>query len=167
MKVPAAYLLAGGVTLLIVGGLVLFAARRGGVAPAAASFGQAVGQGAVSAAGGVASGAVGAVGSAVGLPTPSETLTDPRQVRWLIDRVGYFEASKWAGAGALFDAWRMDAGTGTTPPASAPVMAALRLDAGPAASASVPAWPYWNDAVTFESMASDPYSGIFPSVRQP
>lgn len=173
MKPTTPYLIAGGVALLVVGGLVLYAWRRGGVAPAAASLGQAVGQGAVAAVGGAASGAVGAVGASVGLPTPAQTLTDARQVRWLIDRVGYFEASKWAGAGALLEAWAMASGSGTAPPASAPVMAALHLDGGPTPAASATSWPSWSAGESFEGIVTDPYgglfgtAGIFPSNRQP
>ena len=116
--------------MLAVAGVALYIVRKGGIAPAA----QAVGAAAVTAAGSAASGAVGAVGASVGLPTPDQTVTDPVQVRWLIDHYGYWEASKWAGAPALIRAAGMDAGSGTAPPANAPVMQALSAVAAPQAA---------------------------------
>lgn len=100
----------------------------GGVASSVAS-------GAVNAVGGVVSGAVGAVGSAVGLPTPSQTTTDAAVARWIIDNAGYWEASKWAGAPALFQAMTMTAGTGTPPP---PGSAAAQAFSSQIARASAP-----------------------------
>ena len=115
----------GAVALAAVG---LYVWKRGGVTQAAAGAGAAV----VNAAGGAASGAVGAVGAAVGLPTPDDTTTDPGVARWLIDRAGYFEASKWAGAVALARAAMMDKGSGTPPPAGSPIARAFPV--APAAS---------------------------------
>lgn len=106
----------------------LFVWRRG-VAGAASDVAGA----AVSAVGGVASGTVGAIGSSVGLPTPSETTTDPRVARYVIDRAGYLAASKWAGAGALWDALFLAEGSGTPPPAGTPLATFLAgLPAAPA-----------------------------------
>lgn len=84
-----------------------------GIAGAAKDIGGA----AVDAVGGVASGVVGGVSEAVGIPTPSQTTTDPKVARWIIDHYGYWEASKWSGAPALAQAWWMDSGTGTAPAA--------------------------------------------------
>lgn len=58
-------------------------------------------------------GTVGTIGAAFGLPTPGETIDDPARVRYLIDTLGWFEASKWATAPALFKAMNMAPGTGT------------------------------------------------------
>lgn len=113
MKAAPLYIL-GGVAVL--GAVGLYVWRKGGVAAAASS----VGAGAVNAAGGAVSGAVGAVGASVGLPTPQETTTDASVARWLIDNVGHFEASKWAGAPAYVKALFMEPGTGTPPPAGSP-----------------------------------------------
>jgi hypothetical protein len=101
---------AGVVGLGVIG---LYAWRKGGIAPAAASVGGAV----VDAAGGLASGVVGGVGASVGLPTPAQTTTDAEVSRWIIDNYGWLEASKWTGAPALMRAMAMDAGTGKPPPA--------------------------------------------------
>ncbi|MDN3923319.1 hypothetical protein [Roseateles violae] len=108
--------------LLIVGGiaaagLALYVVKKGGVSQAAS----AIGAGAVNAAGGAVSGAVGAVGASVGLPTPSETTTDPAVSRWLIDNAGHMEASKWSGALAYGRALFLPAGSGTPPPAGSDV----------------------------------------------
>lgn len=92
-------------------GVAFYVWKKGGVAQAASGAGAAI----VNAAGGAASGAVGAIGSSVGLPTPDETTTDPAVARWLIDRAGYFEASKWAGAPALWNAAFLPAGSGKAP----------------------------------------------------
>lgn len=89
---------------------------KGGISNAAA----AVGAGAVNAAGSAVSGGVGAIGSAVGLPTPDDTTTDAEVARWLIDNVGQFEASKWAGAPAYIKAQFMDAGSGKPPSPNSP-----------------------------------------------
>lgn len=111
----------------------LFIWKRGGIANAA----QAVGAGAVEAAGGVASGAVGAIGSAVGLPTPTQTTTSTAEARWLIDNAGHLEASKWAGAPAYAMALFQESGTGTAPApnsevgrAFAPLLAGRATDTG-------------------------------------
>lgn len=103
-------LIALGVVTVVAG---VYVWRKGGIANAASS----IGAGVVNAAGSVVSGGVGAAGAAVGLPTPTETTTDPAVARWLIDNYGYFTASKWSGAPALFSAFGMAQGTGTPPPA--------------------------------------------------
>ena len=112
MIVPRAYLAAGGVLVVGVLAFLLWARSRGGPA----GVGQAVGAAVVDAAGGLVSGSVGAAGEAVGLPTPGQTITDPKQARWLIDRAGHFEASRWAGAYALIAALRLPPGSGHPPP---------------------------------------------------
>lgn len=132
MKLPPLHgvaLVAAGLAVVAVAAYVW---RKGGIAPA----GAAIGAGAVQLVGGVASGAVGAVGASVGLPTPAETTIDAGEARYLIDRLGWFEASKWSGAPALFAAMRLDAGTGTPPHPSTPagrMLAALEATAPPAA----------------------------------
>ncbi len=97
-----------------IGALGLYVWKKGGVTAAASSAGAAV----VNATGAAASGAVGAVGASVGLPTPTETVTDPAVARWIIDHAGYWEASKWCGVPALVQGAAMDAGTGVPPPAA-------------------------------------------------
>lgn len=114
MKAPLPVVAIAGVAL--VGAVGLWIWKKGGVANAAA----AVGAGVVTAAGGAASGAVGAIGSAVGLPTPDETTTDAAVARWIIDNVGTWEASQWAGAPAFVKALLMPAGSGTPPSANSP-----------------------------------------------
>lgn len=75
------------------------------------------GAGALHAANDATSTTVGAVGAAFGLPTPDETLSDPAQVRWIIDNAGHMAASQWGTALAWLKAEGMQAGTGTPPPA--------------------------------------------------
>ena len=114
----------GGPRLPLVGLLVVAGAgvaglwiwKQGGIANAAASLGAGV----VNTAGAVVSGGVGAIGSAVGLPTPADTTTEAEVARWLIDNVGQFEASKWAGAPAYLKAQFMAAGSGKPPAADSP-----------------------------------------------
>lgn len=117
-----ALLIGGGAALvaLLVG--ALWVRSRGGVGGAAQAVGGAavdavagLASGAVQAAGGVASGAVSGASGAVGLPTPSQTVTDPRHARWLIDNAGLWQASKWSGVPALTKALTMQAGTGVRP----------------------------------------------------
>jgi hypothetical protein len=84
-----------------------------------------VGGAAVDAAGGVVTGVVDGVSGAVGLPSTDETTTDAAVARYVIDRAGYFEASKWAGAGALFKALMMPAGSGAPPAPGTPLAAFL------------------------------------------
>lgn len=91
--------------------LALYVLKKGGINAAATSAGAAV----VEAAGSAASGAVGAIGSGVGLPTPTQTTTDPQVARWLIDHHGYWTASLWSGAWALAQALTLPAGSGTPP----------------------------------------------------
>lgn len=115
---------AEGTTLLVAGGLALVAVLyvlRKGIGPAAADAGKAAAGAVVAAAGGVATGVADAGSGALGIPTTEQTTTDANVARWLIDNYGYFEASKWAGAGALFTAMTMSAGTGTPPAAGSPV----------------------------------------------
>jgi hypothetical protein len=82
----------------------------------------------------VAVGVVGAVGAAAGLPTPTQTLSDPLQVRWIIDNVGSFVASKWATADAYIAALWMPPGAGDRYPPDGRILAAL----GVAPSVPVP-----------------------------
>ena len=100
-----------GLALLFAGGVGLYVLKRGGLASAASGAGAAV----VSAAGNAASGAGGAIGAGVGLPTPQETTTDPRTARWLIDNVGYWQASQWSGLPALYAATGLAVGSGRAP----------------------------------------------------
>ena len=116
-EVPASVALA----LVVAAGVALYVWKKGGIAQAASSAGAA----AVNAAGSAASGAVGAVGASVGLPTPDQTTTDPDVARWLIDHAGYFEASKWSGAPALFHAMLLPAGSGRAPAAGSALAAAF------------------------------------------
>lgn len=111
------------VVLVTVAGLAVawYVWKKGGVAAAASSAGAAV----VDAAGGVASGAVGAVSAGVGLPTPSDTTTDARVARWLIDNVGWWQASLWSGVPALLAAGSLPAGSGVAPPAGSKIAAAF------------------------------------------
>lgn len=83
---------------------------------AATKVGQAVADGAAAAESGAVA-VVGAIGAAAGLPTPGETLSDPRQVRWIIDHVGTFAASQWGTAAAFVSAsWLPVGGGDQTPP---------------------------------------------------
>lgn len=91
------------------------------------STGEAIGTAAVDLAEGTVVGVVGGLGSVVGLPTPSQTTTDPAVARWIIDRHGYLTASKWASAPALFKGMWMKEGTGTPPPPGSPADKALGL----------------------------------------
>jgi hypothetical protein len=102
-------------------GIALYVWKKGGLGQAAKSAGAAV----VNAAGQAVSGGVGAVSQAVGLPTPDETTTDPRVARWLIDQVGYWEASKWSGLPALVSGARMAPGSGQPPPNGSPLAKAF------------------------------------------
>lgn len=63
-----------------------------------------------------ASGAVSGIGSVFGLPTTGQTISDPGQVRWIIDNVGQMEASKWGTVMAYLKAQAMAPGSGTMPP---------------------------------------------------
>jgi len=109
-------MLGGGAALVVLVLGALWIRSRGGVSGAA----QAVGEAAVDAAAGVASGAVSGASRVVGLPTPSETVTDARQARWLIDNAGTMQATKWASAGALMGAVTLPAGSGVRPGDSTP-----------------------------------------------
>jgi hypothetical protein len=72
---------------------------------------------------------VGAIGAAVGLPTPSETISDPRQVRWIMDHVGSWPASQWGTASAYISALNMAPGSGDNSPPPAYVLARLGVAA--------------------------------------
>lgn len=122
MRPPLPWIIGG----LAVLGLAVYVMRKGGAAPAGAALGAA----AVDLAGGAASGAVGAVGAAVGLPTPADTVTDAREARYLIDTVGWFTASQWSGAPALFSASRLPVGSGTPPAPSSPAGRMLAAQQG-------------------------------------
>jgi hypothetical protein len=74
---------------------------------------------------GAASAAVGGVGQVFGLPTPSQTVTEAEIGRYVIDQLGYWQASKWLSAAALARAWALPEGSGKPPPPGAPVWAAL------------------------------------------
>jgi hypothetical protein len=75
------------------------------------------------------------IGYAVGLPTTTQTLSDPRPVRWIIDHVGDFAASKWGTADAFFKAvFSLQRGDGDNKPPPAEVLAAL----GVAPASSLP-----------------------------
>jgi hypothetical protein len=109
-------------------GIALYVWKKGGLANVAKGAGAAVAKAAkdagaavANAAGEAVSGGVGAVSKAVGLPTPDDTTTDPRVARWLIDQVGYWEASKWAGLPALVEGARMAPGSGQAPPPNSAV----------------------------------------------
>lgn len=123
-----------GLGLLGLGAVGLFVWKKGGIAGAAAS----VGAGAVEAVGGAVSGGVGAIGSAVGLPTPAQTTTDAEEARWIIDNVGTFAASKWAGAPAFIQALMMPEGSGKPPsPNSEAGRALLGQASGPGRQAPI------------------------------
>lgn len=102
------------------------------------------------AAGAVVSGAnqavatgVGAVGSVFGLPTPNQTIDDPVRVRQMIDTQGWYEASKWATAGALIKAMAMPSTSSGNVGTSTP-----RLD--------TPAGMTWQEGVTNSVDPFDP-----------
>lgn len=136
---------AEGTVLLVAGGLALVAVLyvlKKGVGPAAAQAGAAV----VDAAGSAVSGGVGAVSTAAGIPTPDQTTTDAGVARWLIDNYGYWDASQWAGAPALFRAMTMSAGSGTAPAAGTAV-----ANAHPATPAMLA-----NSAIDYGTATADP-----------
>lgn len=70
------------------------------------------------AAGNVIVGVTDATGQAVGLPPLADITIDAGVARWIWDNPagGWFAASKWSSAGALWDAGFMDEGSGTPPP---------------------------------------------------
>lgn len=74
---------------------------------AAASAGQAIGAAAVDAAEGAAVGVVGGIGGLVGLPSPSETITDAEQCKLYLDANGYWAASAKCSAPAFIEATMM------------------------------------------------------------
>ncbi len=97
-----------------VAGLYLLVQLVGTVKKVAGAAGDAaatVGSGANTVVTGVASG----LGSIVGLPTPGETIDDPKQVRWIMDNVGHLEASTHGTASAWIKALSLAHGSGTRP----------------------------------------------------
>jgi len=125
------------VAAAVVGGFVIFKVYRAGAAvgEAVSNAGAAVYDAAYSAADytwhqatardGAAGVVVSAAGKAVGLPSTSETLDDPAQVRYVIDASGMWEASKWGTAWAFLQAVSMPAGSGRMPPPGTPAARAL------------------------------------------
>jgi hypothetical protein len=111
--------------ILIWGGLgvLAFVIYKGGLPAALQSIFKTAGESAVSAAGGAVTGVVGGIGDQFGLPTPSQTTTDPAVARWIMDdpRGGYRLASMWASAVAFAEALAMPSGSGTPPPANSAV----------------------------------------------
>ena len=93
-----------------VGVLGLWAWKQGGV---------------INAAGAIVRGGVDAASDAIGIPTTQQTSTDAEVARWIIDNVGQFAASKWAGAPAYIRAQLLPAGSGKPPPANSPAGLAL------------------------------------------
>ena len=116
---PRWLLYGGGLVIVGLVGWKLYSAATG-AANAAGRAVSAVDQGVAT--------SVGAVGAVVGLPTPSETIDDPAQVRYIADRSGWFAASKWGTALALFKASTMGEGSGTAPPMNSPAAQALGYD---------------------------------------
>lgn len=108
-----AYIYLGGA--VVVAYLVYRAAS--GAAKVAGAVGDAVGAAAGAADTAISTG-VGGIGSVFGLPTPDQTIDDPKVVRWIIDNQGQFEASKQGTAWAYIKAQALPSGSGT-PPASA------------------------------------------------
>lgn len=105
-------LAAAGVAFALVG---LYVWRKGGIAPAAAAAGQAIGGAVVDVAGGAVSGAAGAIGQTVGLPPPDKTVREPEVVRWIIDNAGQLSASAWGSAWAYLRAQTLPSGSGKPP----------------------------------------------------
>lgn len=120
---PRWLLYGAGLVLVGYAGWKLYRAA-GSVANVAGSVATAAGQAAGAVNDGIASG-VGVVGGVVGLPTPEQTISDPAQVRYIIDRDGWFTASKWATAGALWSAMSVPVGAGVMPPVDSPAAIAL------------------------------------------
>jgi hypothetical protein len=102
--------------LAVIGGIaaVIWLIYQKGLSGAAGAAGKAL----VDVAGGAVTGVVTGVSEQIGLPTPTQTTTDPAVARWIIDdpRGGYRQASMWASAVALAEAWAMPAGSGIPPP---------------------------------------------------
>lgn len=101
--------------------IAMWVLKRGGVQNAA----EVLTSGAIRVADSAAAGVVGGVGSTVGLPTPAQTVTDPKQARYMIDVAGYFFASRWASAYALARGALLPAWSGTPPPTGSPAHTAL------------------------------------------
>jgi len=120
-KLPEGALLYAVAGVGLVGAFGLWAWSKGGVQNAASAAGSAAAQAAIGAATGVVSGGVDVVSEGVGIPTTSDTTTDPYVARWLIDGWGYFTASLWSGAPALLHATFMDSGSGHPPPAGSAI----------------------------------------------
>jgi hypothetical protein len=66
-----------------------------------------VGGAVVDAAEGVVVGGVSQISEKIGLPTPSETITDPYQCKLYLDEHGYLKASAACSAPAFFEAITM------------------------------------------------------------
>lgn len=119
----------GGVALTaaVVGAglLAWYVYRKGGLGKAAGAAGAAIGGAAVRVVGGAATGAMDAASAAVGIPGPSDTITEPRVVRWVIDTYGYMTASQWAGLPALISAAAMSSGSGVPPAQGTAAYAAM------------------------------------------
>lgn len=111
--------------LLGAGALAWYVYRKGGLGKAAGAIGAAVGGAAVQAVGGAATGAMDAASAAVGIPGPSNTVTDPRVVRWIMDNYGQLTASQWAGLPALISAWGLAQGSGVPPAEGTAAYAAM------------------------------------------
>lgn len=78
-------------------------------------------------AGDVTSWGVGKIGQSMGLPQPSETLSNPYQVRWIMDHVGEWPASQWGTAMAYIKAVTLPAGSGDNNPPPAYVLERLGI----------------------------------------
>lgn len=105
--------------------LAWYVYRKGGLGKAAGAAGAAIGGAAVQAVGGAVTGALDVTSAAIGIPGPSDTLTDARMVRWVIDNYGYFTATQWAGLPALISATTMRAGSGIPPAQGTAAYAAM------------------------------------------
>lgn len=153
-----ALILAGvGAAVVLIGGA--WAWRRGGGTVEGAA--QAAGAALVDVATGATVGAVGAVGSTVGLPTPSQTVTDPREARWIIDNVGHLEASKWSSASAYLQGVFLASGSGWRPAADSPAgrtFAAVPTDTGDEVDRLLRRYPMPADYSSAASIDSGSYA---------
>ncbi|MFY9477178.1 MAG: hypothetical protein WAQ08_05875 [Aquabacterium sp.] len=94
-------------------GVGLYLAYKG--VKAVGSVVGAVGNAAQAAGDGLATG-VSAIGDVFGLPSANQTISNPAQVRWIIDNVGSYQASRWGAAAAYVTALGMPAGSGSGNP---------------------------------------------------
>lgn len=83
---------------------LLYLVKRPG---AAAEAGEAIGGAVVDAAEGAIVGTVGGIGDIIGLPSPSETITDASQCLMHLNERGYWSASAHCSAPAFFEASMM------------------------------------------------------------